>query len=242
MKVSVIIPAYNEEKYLPSCLEALQKQQEPADEIIVVDNNSTDKTANIAREFDVILVREKKQGMIPARNLGFNTAKFDILARIDADTIVPSSWVKRIKEDFSNNKIVGLTGPCYFYDFSKFLFINKLAGKIQYVVYFKLLQKIIGYNLLWGSNMAISKHIWDLIKNEVCMDDKQVHEDIDLSIHIAKYGMIKLDPKLYASVSLRRIKYLSSLGDYLIFKLIRTIKHGIKLRNYKYVNGLGHTR
>lgn len=230
-KVSVIIPAYNEENYLPQCLKALKNQEEPADEIIVVDNNSTDKTANIAREFNTILVREKKRGMIPARNLGFNTAKYSILARIDADTIVPSDWIKIIKEDFSLRKIAGLTGPCCFYDFSTFFLLNKIAGKIQYVWYFKLLQKMTGCNLLWGSNMAIPKHIWDLVKNEACMNDKQIHEDMDLSIHIAKYGTIKLDPKLYTSVSLRRITYLSSLGDYFIFKLIRTIKHGRELRN-----------
>ena len=58
--ISVIIPVFNEEKFLPRCLESLKNQKFKYFEIIVVDNNSTDKTAEIAKKFNVILVSEKK--------------------------------------------------------------------------------------------------------------------------------------------------------------------------------------
>jgi len=58
--ISVIIPVFNEEKFLPRCLESLKNQKFKDFEIIVVDNNSTDKTAEIAKKFNVILVSEKK--------------------------------------------------------------------------------------------------------------------------------------------------------------------------------------
>src|ERR1035437_9820650 len=91
MKVSVVIPAYNEEKYIGACLDSLMDQKEKPDEIIVVNNNSTDNTAKIVKKYPVRLINEEQQGMIPARNRGFNEAKFEIIARTDADTILPRS-------------------------------------------------------------------------------------------------------------------------------------------------------
>jgi glycosyltransferase involved in cell wall biosynthesis len=77
--ISVIIPAFNEEEFLGNCLLSLKKQDFKDFEIIVVDNNSTDKTGEIAKKFGVILVSEKNQGVAFARNIGVqrNKAKFD---------------------------------------------------------------------------------------------------------------------------------------------------------------------
>jgi glycosyltransferase involved in cell wall biosynthesis len=79
VKISVIIPAFNEEKFLGNCLFSLKEQNFKDFGIIVVDNNSTDKTAEIAKKFGAILVSEKNQGVAFARNRGVqrNKAKFD---------------------------------------------------------------------------------------------------------------------------------------------------------------------
>lgn len=103
MKVSVVIPARNEEKYIGKCLQSLLEQEEKADEIIVVDNNSSDKTAEIAKSYGARVIKEKTQGITYARTLGFNSAKFEIIARVDADTTVPKDWILRIKKDFEDN-------------------------------------------------------------------------------------------------------------------------------------------
>ncbi|HSW98193.1 MAG TPA: glycosyltransferase family A protein [Candidatus Saccharimonadales bacterium] len=109
MKVSVIIPVYNEEAYIHACLESVINQKEPADEIIVVDNNSIDNTPTIAKAFpEVKIVKEAKQGMIPARNKGFNSAKYEIIAKIDADTRVSPDWIQRIKKNFQDESIIGV--------------------------------------------------------------------------------------------------------------------------------------
>ena len=64
MKVSVVIPVYNEKKRIKKCLDSLLSQSEKPDEIIVVDNNSTDSTVSIVRKYKgVNLVHEKKQGI-----------------------------------------------------------------------------------------------------------------------------------------------------------------------------------
>lgn len=100
MKVSVVIPAYNEEKFIKKALKSVTNQLVDADEIIVVNNNSSDKTVEITRSFSVRIIDEKKQGMISARNTGFDNAKYDIIARIDADVQVPPDWIQRIKRNF----------------------------------------------------------------------------------------------------------------------------------------------
>src|SRR3990170_5274074 len=99
MRVSLIIPVYNEEESIVKCLESIVNQEEKPDEIIVVDNNCTDKTAEIAQKFGARIVKEKKQGMIYTRNTGFDSAQYEILAKTDADAILPSNWISKIKEN-----------------------------------------------------------------------------------------------------------------------------------------------
>jgi len=202
-KVSVVIPVYNEEKYIGPCLESLEKQIDKPNEIIIVDNNCTDNTIEIVKKYmnslPLKIIKEKKQGLVFARNTGFNKAKGDILARCDADSVLPPNWIKKIKENFSKNKIDGLTSPIIYYDFFlKTAFFSKI-----YLILMKILQK---GEVLLGPNMAISKKIWEKIKKEVCFDEKNIHEDIDLSLHILKNkGRIFYDWQLIVYTSARRI-------------------------------------
>lgn len=202
MKISVIIPAYNEEKHLPLALEALHKQKEKPDEIIVVDNNSTDKTPEIARKFGVKVVKEKKRGITFARNKGFEVAKHEIIARTDADTLPPPNWILNIKKHFEENpNTKALTGPVIFYDLPfKTAFFSSF--------YLKLSKRISGCSYLIGPNMIITKSAWKKVKNDICLDDKKVHEDIDLSLHLCRKGIkTVVDKNVVNYISGRRIKY-----------------------------------
>lgn len=201
MKVSVIIPVFNEEKYIEKCLNSLARQVIKADEIIIVDNNCQDKTIKIARKFGVRIIKEKKQGLVFARNKGFNNAIGDILARCDADSILPSDWIKKIKKNFKNEKIDGVTGPVIFYDLP-------FKSSFYSILYMKILKLLQNGETLLGPNMAISKKIWDKINNKVCDNEKLIHEDIDLALHILEEnGKIKYDWGLFAYISGRRIKF-----------------------------------
>jgi len=220
MNVSVIIPVYNEEKYLTACLDSLQRQEIKPAEIIVVDNNCTDRSIAIAMQYQTKIIKEKKQGMIYARNAGFNAAKYEIIARCDADTILPQDWIKRIKENFKDNKIDALAGMVLFYDLG---ILRKFS--LPNFGYFYLMRRLLGHEVLAGPGFALTKKIWEKVKNEVCLDDKQVHEDIDLSIHIAKYGRIKFDSNSLIYASARRIKNrpFSFFIEYPI-RVIKTLK------------------
>jgi len=210
MSVSVVIPVYNEEKYIEKCLLSLQDQTELPNEIIIVDNNCVDNTISIAKNFSVKIIKEKKQGMIPARNRGFNSAKYNLIARCDADSTLPKNWIKRIKQNFASKNIDGLSGPGQFYDLP---FSNQLSNLVKFI-YFKIFKKIYGHEMLFGSNMIITNKIWQKIKNEICLDDKKVHEDIDLSVHISKYSTIRYDPLLTVYISGRRLTNPHSLFEY----------------------------
>lgn len=213
MKVSVIIPAYNEEAYIGNCLDSLMQQEVKPDEIIVVNNNSTDKTVSIAKKYPVRIVREKKQGMIQARNRGFDEAQYDIIARTDADTIVPPNWIARIKKYFEDKELIALSGPAHFYDLPDVVRSSKLTTEAAFS-YIRLFKQIMRYDCLYGPNMAIQKEAWNKVKNTICLDDKEVHEDIDLAIHLSHVGKIKFDFSFIVFSSFRRWKKLDPYFEY----------------------------
>ncbi|MBI3366195.1 glycosyltransferase, partial [Candidatus Roizmanbacteria bacterium] len=183
-------------------------------------NNCTDNTVPIAKKYPVRIIREEKQGIIFARNAGFENAKANILARCDADVIVPKDWVKKISDNFAKKNINALTGPAYFYDF----FLAKQTI-LPFFLYHYILRIILGHHVLAGPNLALTKNVWEKIKNEVCDDDTLVHEDIDLSLHIHKYGEIQLDPSFVVKVSGRRV-YNNPMSFFIEYplRLIKTIK------------------
>jgi glycosyltransferase involved in cell wall biosynthesis len=106
LSLSIVIPVYNEQSHLKACLDSIAKQEDYPDEVIVVDNNSTDKTCDIAKSYPFVkLAREKKQGVLSARTKGFNLAKSDFIGRIDADTVLPPTWIKDVKKSLRGKRI-----------------------------------------------------------------------------------------------------------------------------------------
>jgi len=119
MFISVVIPAYNEERYLGRCLQALRAQSCPASrfESVVVDNGSTDTTARIGRGFGARVVGEPVKGIAKARQTGFEAARGEVIASTDADTVVPPFWLARIAGHFARDlELGGLYGPVYWPD------------------------------------------------------------------------------------------------------------------------------
>src|SRR4030042_4934425 len=111
--VSVVIPAYNEEAYLLSCLESIKNQDYAAEyEVIVVDNASTDNTAKIARDWGAEVVYESKRSPACARQKGAEAATGRIIAFIDADARSPSHWLSPLVwRFFCTPEIVAVSGP-----------------------------------------------------------------------------------------------------------------------------------
>ncbi|MEM7330880.1 MAG: glycosyltransferase family A protein [Chloroflexota bacterium] len=110
--ISIIIPAYNAEKTLGSCLQALKAQtvQQPY-EIIVVDDASIDQTAAVAQQHSAILLKlPQNRGAAAARNLGLKHAQGDIICFTDADCLPRPNWLEQMIQPFDNPEIIGCKG------------------------------------------------------------------------------------------------------------------------------------
>jgi len=123
MRLSIIIPAYNEERYLPDCLASIQREIELSAksedvEILVIDNASTDRTGDAARAFsNVRVIREDTKGLTCARQRGLAAASGDVLAFVDADTRMPQGWIKQVMGVFKGcAETVCVSGPYIYYD------------------------------------------------------------------------------------------------------------------------------
>jgi cellulose synthase/poly-beta-1,6-N-acetylglucosamine synthase-like glycosyltransferase len=103
--VSVVVPAYNEEKLIASCLMALKNQNFPQQnyEIIMVNNASTDKTGEIAQKLNVRVIFQPKKGVVFALKKGFSQARGEIISFTDADTMVNKDWLKNIYRAFQKD-------------------------------------------------------------------------------------------------------------------------------------------
>jgi len=112
VKVSVVVPAYNAAGVITSCLDALQKQDYDLPyEILIVDDGSSDGTADLAESSGVRVIRHAaKQGAAAARNSGINAAVGDLICFTDADGMPKENWIQEILQPLSNQDIVGVKG------------------------------------------------------------------------------------------------------------------------------------
>lgn len=104
MKISVIIPAYNEESCIANCLQALNIGTEKPFEIIVADGMSTDRTRKIAENNVAIVIDNVRKHAAGGRNAGIKKAKGDVIAFIDADCIPAPDWLEQIHKAFEYEK------------------------------------------------------------------------------------------------------------------------------------------
>lgn len=202
MKISIVIPVYNEAASLRACLEAIASQKQPAYEVIVVDNNSTDDTALIASYFPFVrLIREPKQGVVHARNAGFDAVTGEIIGRIDADTILPADWTGKVASIFQDETITAVSGAPHYYDFA----LDNVADKADLIIRGHLSSQLDDMNFLWGANMAVRRSAWLKIRDELC-SEADLHEDFDLGIHLQQNGyVVAYDETLRAGISARRL-------------------------------------
>jgi glycosyltransferase involved in cell wall biosynthesis len=118
MNISVIVCAHNEARFLPACLHSVLAQSRVPDEILVVNNASTDETSLVASAIPgVRVVDEPRKGLVVARETGRLHASGDILIYLDADCRAPLTWVERIERRFERDpSLLALSGPYRFYD------------------------------------------------------------------------------------------------------------------------------
>lgn len=197
--VSIVIPVFNEAAGLAACLDSIAAQTVRANQIIVVDNNSTDDTATIAGRYRfVTILHERRQGTVAARNHGFNAASSEIIGRIDGDVMLAPDWVARLQQDFASREIAGVTGLI---ETDALLGTSRLRTRLWSRVYLALSNAFFHVPVMQGGNMAITASAWRSISRFTCPDSYVVHEDQDLSIVLAAHGYrVYQDPHLLAAL------------------------------------------
>lgn len=219
LTLSVIVCAHNESRYLGPCLFSLLAQSRQPDEILVINNASTDDTAAVAaRVPGVRVIDEARKGLVVARERGRLSARGDILVYLDADCRAPLQWLERIERRFVQDPaLIALSGPYRFYDWDWWgrLLIRAydytLAPATQTLV--KHILRI--GTVFYGGNFAASR---DALARIGGFDTSiEFHgEDTNIGRRLAAIGKVSLFLDCYLYTSARR--YIA-MGKGAVFRL-----------------------
>jgi glycosyltransferase involved in cell wall biosynthesis len=198
--ISVVIPSWNEEKYIARTLKSLLKQSldRKEYEIIVVDGHSKDKTRQIAKKYGAKVYLENKGSIGYARNLGAKKARGEIVAFIDADSVAPKNWLMRIKKTFRKSKLVGIGGMAIpingrFIDHLAYFVANYYMKGSSWLG----LYQFIGFNCAYRRKNFLAAGGFN--------PDIKFMEDSELSMRFRKQGKCKLSRRLKVYTSPRRL-------------------------------------
>ncbi len=200
IRFSIVIPAFNEEFYLADCLTSLAEQDYPGIfEVIVVDNNSNDETAALARAAGATVVFEPDRGVCQARQRGTESATGEIIVSADADTIYQPNWLSNIERWFQRNPGgIAVGGPCYFHDgprwglalqrmlFGAVAFVHRSGGPVLYIT---------------ATNFAFRKDAFTGYDLRLA----QGGDELDLLRRLRKCGKVAFDPDNSTRTSARRM-------------------------------------
>ncbi len=210
--ISFVIPAYNEERTIGRCIASVQRDARGcghAVEIIVVDNACTDRTAAIASALPgVRVVSEPRKGLSFARQSGFLAARGELLACIDADTMVKKGWTRRAVSAFERSpRLAALSGPYLYYDLSSF---TQLFVMLWYLCAWVLFDEVIQYvfrrgAMLQGGNYVVRRRCLESVGG-YDMSIAFYGEDTALSTRLVPIGRVRFDFRFQLRTSGRRLR------------------------------------
>lgn len=204
LRVSVVIPCKDDAVALRHCLAALAAQDEPPHEVVVVDNGSSDDSAAVARELGARVVSEPAPGIGAAAAAGYDAATGDLIARCDADTLVPPGWTRHIREVFeADPSLDALTGHGDFYDVPRWRAV--VHGRLYLWAYYSSMHGALAHPPLWGSTAALPRDRWEGARERVHRWDPEVHDDVDLALALPAEARVRHDRTLRVQVSGRSL-------------------------------------
>lgn len=203
VRISIIIPTYNEEKYIKTTLESIKKQPYKDIEVIIADSNSSDSTRELARKTypGVRIVLKKERGVGIACNAAAKAAKGELILFIDADTSITKDLLESYEAAFRDKEVIAATGPII--PLEKTTKAIELGYKIVSVYTVKLFMEI-GKPSTISSNLMVRKSGY--LKLGGFSTTMNTYYDWDLSNRMGKVGKIVFVENAVAKTSVRRIK------------------------------------
>lgn len=227
--ISFIIPAYNAQKTITTCLQSIIDCDYPLEkkEIIVVNNNSTDLTEKIVADFPVTAIQETRQGRSIARNTGARIAKGEILAFIDADCKISPNWSKEIAKSFKTPQIGATQGPIIPISDGEENFLSRFRfyQSAHLTNDSHILMDVVSFKLpmINSACCAYSKMAFEFVGG--FDEELERHEDIDLSRRVFHAGFpVKSSPQAFSEV----FWHGEGWSDF----YLRSIAHGKTLVDY----------
>lgn len=206
MKISIVIPAHNEEKYITKTLKAVCNLDYPDFEVIVVNNASTDKTGEIAKTFPVKVVYERRKGTLFARERGRLEAKGEIIAGLDADCLPEPDWLKKGVSFFKDPKIVSVGGIVDYWESSKFIRKFFILGQ-KYII--PINNEILQFLELGGNIFGANNFIRASALEKIGGFNTKITfygDDTNTAKRLTKIGKVVFTNKIIVKTSYRRYK------------------------------------
>ena len=212
MRISFVVPAYNEERYLPLCLEAIQKEMARTTsdaEVIVVNNATTDGTEAAAKKFKGVRVgNEMRKGLVRARHAGLEASTGELVANVDADTMLPEGWLATVLKEFEKDpKLAALSGPFIYYDLP--VWQRRLSWFYYGIAYYALVVTQALFRrgaMLQGGNFIVRRSMLEKAGGF----DTSIEfygEDADVARRMDAVGKVKWTFQLPIYTSGRRLSY-----------------------------------
>jgi glycosyltransferase involved in cell wall biosynthesis len=197
-KVTLVIPTYNEEKFIAPLIASVKDQSLLPDEVLVIDASS-DSTPDICSKAGFKVLKQTSKGISGARKEAFDAAAEEVIASTDADSVLTKKWIEVTAELFNDPKVVAVYGPVYFMDGPLWL---RLLSRFGFTFFLKL-NHISGKPHLSGMNFAVRQSAYKAIGGY--RTELVTAEDVDLGLRIRSQGKILYDSRLVVFTSARRV-------------------------------------
>ncbi|MFS0867221.1 glycosyltransferase family A protein [Microbacterium sp. 179-B 1A2 NHS] len=200
--VSVVIPVKDDAAALRRCLRALALQSRRPDEIVVVDNDSTDESAAVAAAAGARVVECATPGIPAAAATGYDAAAGSLVLRLDADCVPARSWVEAMTAAASQRPDASVfAGAARFADGPRRL--RRPLAAVYLGAYAAVLIPTLGHLPVFGSNMGFRRAAWEAIRAEAHTRDAELHDDLDLAYHFGERHRIVFVPHAAMGISMR---------------------------------------
>ncbi len=226
-RISIIIPTYNEEKYIGTTLDAIRRQGYKDFEVILADSSSTDGTVKVARSryrgIKVCLIRER--GISRACNKAARMARGEVIVFVEADTSVSGGLLSAYDRAFRDADVVAATGPIR--PLEKTSLLNRIGFSIV-SVYLTKLSIMMGRPTAIGSNFAVRKSAFRRVHG--FNESMVTYQDWDMVRRLGKMGRVVFVDGAVAHTSIRRVRQWGSLR-YFAYHASNVMLYNIKRRS-----------